>query len=394
LASIGAALVLFLAPFCADFYGAPEMTGLAAVVAIATPLTALSTIPLTKLRVSLDFRLLATVGTVEVLASQSLSVLFAFSGMGPYSFVVPLPIVAALKTIWLWAIVRPRMFRTRPRQTWLYLVKSGIWVWSYRLLNGFIDQGPYFVLGLFTSPQEVGLYFFAFRLSVQPLQALANNFWTVFFPVLSQLRSRPQEQTRVALRASEALVAITFFGACLQVVLAAPVLHLLFHDRWNGSIPLIQVLSLALSFNSLPWIAGALLDSRGQFQKTLVCITVAVPWFFVLIGLGAWLYRAPGVAIAVGIYFALFGPIYSYVAMRDGGTGLLSVLRLYFRPAMVAGSAVFVADCLVYLLYHGNSLAIRIIVVVILAAGFYAGLLCVWMPGTFTRMSTAFRKSQ
>jgi O-antigen/teichoic acid export membrane protein len=98
--------------------------------------------------------------------------------------------------------------------------------------------------------------------------------------------------------------------------LAAPLLHLLFHDRWNGSICLVQILSLALSFDAVPWVAGALLDARREFWKTLICALVAFPWFFILVGLGAWLGRARGVAVAVGLYYAVFGPCYSFVAMR------------------------------------------------------------------------------
>ena len=318
LASIGVALVLFLAPLGARLYGAPEITGLASVLAIAMPVAALSTVPLTAIRLSLNFRLLATIGTAEVLASQSLSILLAWYGMGSYSFVVPVPIMAAFKTVWLWTIVRPRMHRPQPQRAWLYLIKSGLLVWSVRLVNALIGQGDYFVLGLFASREDVGLYFFAFRLSAQPLLVLANNFRSVLYPILAQLRSQPREQYQRALRASQALAAMIFFAACLQAALAAPLLHLLFHDRWNGSICLVQILSLAVSFDAVPRIAGALLDARREFWKTLICLLVAFPWFFILVGLGAWLGRARGVAVAVGLYYAIFGPCYSFVAMRGG----------------------------------------------------------------------------
>src|SRR5206468_224144 len=148
---------------------------------------------------------LAMIGTVEVMASQILSVLLAWYGMGPYSFVIPVPIVAAVKAIWLWAIVRPRMRHARPRRAWWYLVKSGLWIWGIRVLTGLIGQADYFVLGLLASRQEVGFYFFAYRLSFQSLEALAGNFWNVMLPVLAQLRSRPQEQFQAALKASESL---------------------------------------------------------------------------------------------------------------------------------------------------------------------------------------------
>lgn len=382
LASMAAALVLVLAPFGARLYAAPELAGLAWVLAIAMPLSALSTIPLTALRVALNFRLLATVGVAEAVAVQILSVLLAWHGMGAYSFVVPMPIVEAGKAVCLWAIVRPRLRRTRPRPAWFHLVRSGFWIWSHRLLVGVISQGDYFLLGLFASRREVGLYFFAFRLSAQPLYTLAGNVSGVMYPVLAQLRTRPQEQSEAARQASQMLAAAIFFVACLQAALASPILHLLFRHRWDGSIPLNQALSIGLAFDAVPWIAGGLFRARGEFRKACVCMLVATPCFFCLVGIGAWLGRALGVATAVGVYYAVFGPCYSYVAMRQG-IGATGILRLYLSPLIVAGSAVGAAHMLANVLFGSNFPAFQAVSIVVFATGFYAGLLRLCMPGIF-----------
>jgi O-antigen/teichoic acid export membrane protein len=380
LASIGAALVLIVAPLGADLYAVPEITGLASVIALSMPLSALSTIPLTLSRVSLNFRLLATVGTMEVVAGQSLSILLAWYGMGPYSFVIPLPIIAALKAIGVWTWLRPQMRRTRYRRAWWYLVTNGFWIWSGQLLLALTGQGGYLVLGLLASPEQVGLYFFALRLSGQSNVALVGNLYSVVLPILTRLRARPKEQIYAALKASESLAGITAFTACLQVALATPLLHLLFDDRWDRSIRLVQILSLALSFDAVTWMASALLAARGEFRKTFLCNLVATPWFFVFVGLGAWLDGAIGVAIAAGFYYAIYGPCYTYVAMP----GVRSVLRLYVPPLALSGLAVFPANAI------ANLIAVRaitqVVVIVVVAAAFYAALLRMCMPRTFGAM--------
>jgi O-antigen/teichoic acid export membrane protein len=83
LALIGAALVLALAPFFASLYGAPEIEGLAAVAAFAMPFSALSMIPMTAIRAGLNFRLLAMVGTAELIATQLLTLCSHGMGWGP-----------------------------------------------------------------------------------------------------------------------------------------------------------------------------------------------------------------------------------------------------------------------------------------------------------------------
>jgi O-antigen/teichoic acid export membrane protein len=385
LASIGAVLVAALAPLGARLYAAPEITGLALVLAVSMPLSALSTIPLTALRVALNFRSLAAVSTAEVAATQALSVLFAWFGMGAYSFVVPMPIVAGGKAIWLWALARPRFSRTRPRRAWLYLVRSGSFVWSYGLFHGLMSQGDCFVLGLLASREEVGLYFFALRLSAQPLRLLAVNLYGVLFPVLAQLRSRAEEQSRVALKAFQALAAAVFFAACLQVALVPPVLHLLFRNRWDGSIPLSQVLSIGLAFDAVSWVALALINARAEFKKTLVFVLFSTPYFFSLVGFGAWLGRAPGVAIAVALYFATVAPCYCYIALRSS-VGAIGILRLYLVPLMLAGAAVVAAYALANFLLDRDLPALQIGSILVFATSFYAALLRLCMPETFSAL--------
>ena len=386
LASIGGGLVLALAPLGARLYATPEISGLAQVMAVAMPLGALSTIPLTALRVSLNFRLLAAIGTVEIVAAQILSVLLAWYGMGAYSFVVPMPVVAVIKAVWLWVFIRPRLPRTRPRRAWFNLVRRGCWIWGFRLLIGLVSQGDYFVLGLLSSRQEVGFYFFAFRLSAQPLQALALNLSSVMFPVLVNSRSRPEEQSQVALKASQVFAVAIFFVACLQTAIVAPILHLLFYDRWNGSILLSQILSIGLSFDAVCWVAGALVNARGEFRLNFVVMLFAAPCFFGLVGLGALLGQALGVAIGVAIYYAVLGPCYVYIAIRD--TSTISVLRLYVLPLTLAGLAVGGSYETTHFLFDKNLVAPQIVSVVVLASTFYAGLLRLCIPGAFFAFKT------
>jgi PST family polysaccharide transporter len=383
LALIGAALVLVLAPFFASLYGAPEIEGLAAVAAFAMPFSALSLIPMTAIRAGLNFRLLAMVGTAELIATQLLTIVLAWYGMGPYSFVIPFPLMAAVKAAWLWAIVQPRMRPARPRRAWWYLIRSSLWIWVFRLLVALVSQGDYFVLGLLAPRQEVGFYFFAFRLAFQPPEALAANLQAVLFPVLAQLRSRPEEQYHKALKSSEYLAAVVFFVGYLQAALASPLLHLIFHDRWNGSIVLLQVLSLAAPLDSVPWIAGALLEARGEFRTRLIRLLVASPWFFILVALGAWLDNAFGVAIGVGVYYAIFGPWYSYLAMRSDDIGLSSIIRIYIWPILLSGSAVSAAWAVTHFLNLSNVAAIQILFISVMATGLYASLLRASLPGTF-----------
>jgi O-antigen/teichoic acid export membrane protein len=384
---ISGALTVGLAPIAARLYAGPEIPRLAAVIAIAMPLSAVSTIPMAAIRVSLNFGLLAAIGTVEVVATQIASVLLAWYGMGAASFVLPMPFVAAAKAIWLWALVRPRMRRTWPRRQWFYLVRSGFWIWGHRLLIRLITQGDYFILGLFVSKPEVGFYFFAFRLSAQPLQALASNLCGVMFPVLAQSRSRPEEQNFAALKASKMLAVIIFFVACLQAALLPPILHLLFSDRWSGSIPLGQILSIGLAFDAIPAAAAALLSARGEFKNMLYFNFYAVFCFFGLVTLGAWQGGALGVAIGVSIYYCLSGTSYSYFVLR-GTINMITNLRLYIMPLALSVISVGVAYVFNDFLLGNVHFMACIVVTILVSLPCYAVLIRICIPEAFFYFKT------
>jgi O-antigen/teichoic acid export membrane protein len=382
LASIGAVLIAALAPFAARLYAAPEIAGLACVVAVALPLSALSTIPLTAIRVALDFRFLAAIGTVQVVATQLLAVFLAWYGVGAYSFVAPVPIVAGASAIALWMIVRPHLRRTRPRRAWFYLIQNTFWILGFRLLSGLAAQGDFFILGLLVSRHEVGLYFFAARLSAQPLQALASNVFEVMFPMLARLRQDPTAQHQAALKASRVMAALIFFAGCLQAALATPALHLLFRDRWDDSIRLVQILSIGLAFNAVCWIGVALINAKGEFRRNLIFSLFATPCFFIMVWLGAYFGRSAGAAISVALSYIIMSPILTYVAMRNS-VSWIRIVQLYLSALALACAAVVPAFALTHLLFRGDLALAQVASIAVIAPALYVGLLWLSMPELF-----------
>jgi O-antigen/teichoic acid export membrane protein len=382
LASIGAVLIAALAPFAARLYAAPEIVGLACVVAVALPLSALSTIPLTAIRVALDFRFLATIGTAQVVATQLLAVFLAWFGMAAYSFVAPVPIVAGVSAIVLWTIVRPCLRRTRPRRAWFHLIQNTFWIFGFRLLTGLVSQGDYFILGLLVSRHEVGLYFFAARLSAQPLQALATNVFEVVFPMLARLRQDPTAQHQAALKASRVMAVLILFAGCLQAALATPALHLLFRDRWDGSIRLVQILSIGLAFNAVCWIGGALINAKGEFRRNLFFSLFSTPCFFTMVCLGAYFGRSAGAAIGVALYYITVSPIFSYVALRNS-VSWTRIVQLYLSALALACAAIVPAFVISHLLFRGDLAVAQVASIAVIAPILYVGLLWLSMPELF-----------
>ena len=263
------------------------------------------------------------------------------SDLGAYSFVLPLPIVALIRTAALWLTTRPAIGRPRAGRVRIILAR-GSHLLGTKVITAAVSQGDYFVLGLFTSKAAVGAYYFAFRLAVQPLQLLATSVTNVVFPVLAQMGGDRGRQRAAALAAARALAYVAIPCCFLQAALAAPVLRILAGHKWDAAVPIAQVLSVGLAFDAVAWIAGAVLRARGEFFATFKYIALCAGGFFALVVTGAacGTNKAFAVALAVAVYYAAITPLYSVFAFRKLGSPFTEVVGIYLRPALLAAVAV------------------------------------------------------
>lgn len=345
---LSAGFMIAVAPAASAIFKSPGLLGLMAVLALTGPISALAVVPMARLQIELRFRLLSVITIICSIVTVVLNVLFAYSGFGAYSFILPLPIVAALRTLILIAADPPRV---RPRlhlRRWRYLLgDSGLAVATVLCII-LSTQGDYLLLGYRHGEEQVGLYFFAFTLSAQTMQLLAGNIAGVLFPTLTKLQHDPQRQCQAFTRASRlaALVGVPF--CFLQAALAAPVFALLFDSKWQPSVPIFQALSLGMASLMSSIAAGSMMQAQGRFNL-LFYVSLGFAIFFVsLVGVATWLGQAFAVAVAVAIYATITGPLNVYFAIRLVGGGWRQVWEIYAVPYLAAA----LATGLPFLLVH------------------------------------------
>ena len=243
------------------------------------PLTGLSTVPTAKIRADLNFRFLAAYTTFELAALQLLTIALALLGAGVYSFAIPAPIMAGVRAAVFWIVAKPRLGPLRSKQLRMMGSNSAA-VFGTKILTAAVSQGDYFVLGLLAPKPVVGAYFFAFRLAIQPVQMLAGNLSNVLFPVLAQLQNDPERQRQAAMNASRILAFAVMPYCFLQAAVARPLLDLVFGAKWQAAILLVEILSIGLAFDAVSWVAGALLQARGEFRRSFNYACFFFPIFF------------------------------------------------------------------------------------------------------------------
>ncbi len=298
-ATLGALAMAAYAPIGAKLYHDEEVARLVWIVAISLPIAALSTVPQARLKSMLRFKFLAVYGSVELVATQLLMIVFAWRGLGAVSFVLPLPLLAIVRAVVMWRTAPMPLRPFRLAKGTSRMLRRGASVFGISMLYVCISQGDFITLGLLATPAVVGTYYFAYRIVSQPVLMLASNFSSVLRPTLVTLNREPVRQRDIAFKMAEFLGLVTVPVCFMQAAIAEPGLQLVLGARWMESVPLIQILSIGLPLDAVSWAAGSLLQARGGFSKLLGYQCVSAPFFFIFVGLGAIMGSSVGVAIGV-----------------------------------------------------------------------------------------------
>ena len=334
-ALIAGILVVAVSPLAAAVYDVPQLTGLLRVAALSIPLGALSIVPGMLLRAQMRFRTTALYGAAESVVQSFLTVLFAWSGFGAYSFLLPMPMLAAVRAV-VWWYLTSEGISLAPRPTrWRYLVGDTTYAFVTRIAVAAIGQGATFVLGLLATDAIVGIYYFGFRVAAQPLLMLAGNLSTVLYPVLAQYKSDPDRQSEAALKACKLVFSCLFPLACLQAAEAAPFVRLFFDGKWSASIQVIQLLSVGLAFDSVSWTSSTLMWAVGEFRTVFLYSLVETPIFFALVFAGALLGQASGTAAGVSLFYVT-KVAFVYLAFKKTGVSARRVTSIYAKPFLAS----------------------------------------------------------
>lgn len=337
--SVGAGLLMVAtASLVARAYAEPGVTGLVMVLALSMPLDGLGIVPTAKLQTQLRFRLLALVAWVSGVGQMVLTILLAWMHLGAYSFAIARVVSVGLATAIVWWAARGVRVRRQPQmKRWRFLITDSSVLFAAAFITCAIHQGGSILLGLLQSKEAVGLYLFAYNLSLQSIQLISLNLDGVLFPTLSKLKDDVKRQTQAFVRATSALAAIAVPLCFLQAAGAEPVLKLFFDPKWYDAIPIIQLLSIGMAITASCVSASSVILAQGRFKTYLAQCVVAGLLFFAIVGYGAWAGEATGTAAGAAVYYFVTSVIVFCLAVRPAGGGIMDMVKT-IGPSMLAST--------------------------------------------------------
>jgi O-antigen/teichoic acid export membrane protein len=314
------------APAIAGFYGEPGVTDIFRVLSLTFVITALGATHSALLTRAMDFRGLELRQIGAVTAGAVTAVVGVVAGWGLWAVVAQQVAVAVASTVLLWACTgwRPRLRFSGAALREMAGFSAN--VFGTRLLFYADRNVDNLLIGRFIGASALGLYAVAYNLMLVPLERIAGPLQQVFYPAVARLQSQPERMGLAWIRATRLIGAITT-PAMLGVMVTAPdLVRVVLGTRWDGAVPVVQVLAWVGLHQSLARLNSSVLQAADRTELMLRYAIVTVIADVVAFGVGAH-WGILGIAVAYAITTTLIAPLYFQLAAASVGLTVFGFLR-------------------------------------------------------------------
>lgn len=283
-------ILFFCAPFIADlFQGDERLVPLSRVMFITFILNASAIVQTNRQMKRMDVKMVTVSNSLGLFAGAVIGIFMALAGYGAWALVWQAIAVAAVKsaTLWLTDSWRPAMkFSFRILKSF-FRVGSGVIGTSF--LNVVFQNIYSFFIGNRVGMAPLGYYTQADKWSKMGVASLSAIFTQSFLPLLSEFQDAPQKYAATTSKINRFASYLVFPAFTLLAVLATPIFHALFGEKWDPSIILFQLLLLRGVFTILVTLYHNYVLSLGKSRlmvyseiirdgTALVAILITLPY--------------------------------------------------------------------------------------------------------------------
>ena len=270
----------------------------------------------------------------------SISVVLALMGFGVWSLVWGQVAGQALSTALLWILVPWRPRANLPRDLIRPVFRYGRGIVSVNVIAAVVHHVDIVIVGRMFSVAVLGWYQMAYRVPDIAVTLLVRTTSKVLFPALSRLRGAGGQLREMYLPALRYLSLLTVPTTIALVMLAEPIVLVLFGDQWLGSVPILKALAIYTGLKALGSYVGDLLKAMGR------------PSLLALLGTARALVLVPALILAasysaLAVAITLIGVTILSTGVNLGMAGSLlrvpwSAILSALRPSLVASTPLLV----------------------------------------------------
>ena len=333
-------LLLLFSPLVAAYFSEPQLTRLFTVSALVLLINPIGTLFRVLRQKELHFRFIAAQDITVAFVTACVTVILAYLHFGVWALVIG-ALVSSIVSAFFYVI--PGWKTWRPSLKFSIsgvkgFLKFGSFQVGERIANNITYQLDQIIVGSLLGTAALGYYNFAFNLVMKPAAYLNPVVMRVAFPVFAKVQTETERLRRGYILTMKILASANaplFAGLAVVAPIAMPVL---FSNRWNATIPIVQILCLYAIVRSTGNPIGSLQLAKGRAD-------IGFMWNVgVLILLGPFIYLGAKIAGLIGIACALLGLetvqlflVYTLVVRRLLGNCAGSYFWAIFKPMILSG---------------------------------------------------------
>jgi O-antigen/teichoic acid export membrane protein len=236
-------ILWFCAPLIAQIFHDERLVALSRVMFTSFILNALSIVQTNRLMKRMDVKMISLSNLCGLIVSGGVGIILALSGYGAWALVWQTVILAFIKGAWLWITGGWMPTLSFKRDSLRNIWKVGISVFSTSFLNTCCLYAYSFIIGAYYNLRALGVYTQADKWSKMGSASLSQILTATFVPMLSRFQDDRDKFLTLTGKINRlcAFMVFPFMGGL--IVMAEPIFHLLFGNKWDEAIPLFQILT-------------------------------------------------------------------------------------------------------------------------------------------------------
>lgn len=322
LAWVLAALLALLSSPVSDYYRTPGIRNVMLVLAGNFLLLPFGSITMAYLRREMNFGAAYRIKTAAALAHACTGVTMAFLGFS-YMSLAWAATAGVVTTVVGCAYYRPKDMPWLPGTRELKRVLSfGGYTSTTSIVHELGTAAPDLLLGRILDVGSVAVFGRATGLIDLFNRLVANSVWTVALPHFSAKVRGGHDLRAGYVRIVHYITGVAWPFYAFMALMAYPIVHVLFGDQWDASVPLVRILCISAMLLNFNMVSSELILAHGE-AKSLSKITTA--------GVAAKI-AAIAVAAAYGLTSVAYGVVLASIVIA-----LLPLGRLHRLAGITIG---------------------------------------------------------
>ena len=331
------AILFVIAPFVARFYGIPILEPMLRVQSSVLVIQSFAIVQITQLQKQMNFRALALRNMAAALAGTLVAIPMALRGFGAWSLVASAIIAAIVNVLLLW-----KLSSWRPSWEFSFSSLKNLFSFGGLMLLSSLAETLYvnlqgLIIGKRFPAGNLGYYMQAKKLEEVPVTGLSSIVNDVTFPAFSALQDDPERLLEGVRKSTKSLSFLNFPMMIMLMIIAQPLITLLYGSKWETSVPYFQILCISGLIYTINTLNTNVIKSLGKgkiyfiIQITKRLIGIVIILFGMKFGIYGLLWAVASVSYISFIVNALVNKkLINYGIFRQlGDVGVCLILALF-----------------------------------------------------------------